>query len=226
MLKNAKIKKLPNGKYRVLSEKGKNLGTFPSLDKAKNRLRQVEFFKHNADDTNFADDAFIDLTDADEFAYSAIVRKIREKCDKDVLYTFLKMFRQEFDKAYLKKLKEPDKIALQETVIKFNKIHKIRLSKDLVKNAAIAELGSAEDVGKYLSNIVKFIIAKVPQENRYKYIDKLRQKFYNLDVLELSNKDMPESSSMGQAITFIKTVLINHDPGYIKEVISYLVRYL
>ncbi len=29
-VKCAYIKKLPNGKYRVFSEKGKNLGTYPS----------------------------------------------------------------------------------------------------------------------------------------------------------------------------------------------------
>lgn len=32
--------------YRVLSERTKrNLGTYPTLDQAKERLRQVEFFK-------------------------------------------------------------------------------------------------------------------------------------------------------------------------------------
>lgn len=33
--------------YKVLSEKsGKNLGTEPSLESAKKRLKQVEYFKH------------------------------------------------------------------------------------------------------------------------------------------------------------------------------------
>ena len=54
LLKEGKIRKLPNGKYRVLSENGKNLGTYTSREGAKKRLKQVEYFKHvnNADDVN------------------------------------------------------------------------------------------------------------------------------------------------------------------------------
>jgi hypothetical protein len=40
------IKKSKDG-YKVLSEKGKNLGgPYKSKDEAEKRLRQVEFFKH------------------------------------------------------------------------------------------------------------------------------------------------------------------------------------
>jgi hypothetical protein len=40
------IKKVKAG-YQVLSSKGKNLGgPYKTLDEAKKRLRQVEFFKH------------------------------------------------------------------------------------------------------------------------------------------------------------------------------------
>jgi len=41
------IKKVSGG-YRVLSEKGKNLGgPYKSKKEAAKRLRQVEYFKHN-----------------------------------------------------------------------------------------------------------------------------------------------------------------------------------
>ena len=40
------IRKIKEG-YRVVSEKsGRNLGTYKTKDEAKERLRQVEFFKH------------------------------------------------------------------------------------------------------------------------------------------------------------------------------------
>lgn len=40
------IRKVKGG-YKVLSEKGKNLGgPYPSKAKAQKRLRQVEYFKH------------------------------------------------------------------------------------------------------------------------------------------------------------------------------------
>ena len=40
------IRKLRNGKYRVYSKRGKNLGTYKTIKMAHNRLKQLEFFKH------------------------------------------------------------------------------------------------------------------------------------------------------------------------------------
>ncbi|HZZ98369.1 MAG TPA: hypothetical protein VFG51_00370 [Candidatus Saccharimonadia bacterium] len=39
------IRKVKQG-YRVVSKKGRNLGTYKTKDEAKIRLRQVEYFKH------------------------------------------------------------------------------------------------------------------------------------------------------------------------------------
>jgi len=39
------IRKVKEG-FRVLSEKGRNMGTYPTKEEAKKRLRQIEFFKH------------------------------------------------------------------------------------------------------------------------------------------------------------------------------------
>lgn len=44
--KFAFVRKLPNGKWRVESKKGKNLGTFDTKEEADKHLGQVEFFKH------------------------------------------------------------------------------------------------------------------------------------------------------------------------------------
>lgn len=40
------IKKIGPKKWRVYSEKGKNLGTYGSLEAAKKRLKQVHYFKN------------------------------------------------------------------------------------------------------------------------------------------------------------------------------------
>lgn len=37
---------MPNGKYRVLSEEGKNLGESDSRTGAEKRLQEVEYFKY------------------------------------------------------------------------------------------------------------------------------------------------------------------------------------
>lgn len=45
MIKSAYIGSIGNGKWRVYSKKGKNLGTFDSYAAAKKHLAEVEMFK-------------------------------------------------------------------------------------------------------------------------------------------------------------------------------------
>ena len=220
----AKIRNLGDGKYRVESEKGKNLGTYKSKEKAKLRLRQVEFFKHL--DENKANDKAIDLTDIDELSYSALMRKINEKGTQDQLINFMKIFKSQFDKAIKGKLHKPEKVALHKTLVLFNKLYPIKLDKDMVKNAAVAELGNAEQVGKYLADIVRFTLNRISPETRQKSINNLKQKFVEMNATEISSKHMPASSSLGSSITFIKHVLFGHDGNYVREVLDSLSRNL
>jgi len=224
LIKIAKIRKLPNGQYRVVSMKGKNLGTYKSRAAAAKRLKQIEMFKHM--DKNKADDTAIDLTEIDEFAYSAIVRKLREKASKEQVRDFLKIFKQQFDKAVKGKLHKPEKVALQNAMVKFNKLHKIKIDSKMVKTAAIAELGNSDQVGKYLSDIVRFTLQRVSPDKRQDALENLKHKFSVLNEAEIASKHLPESSALGQAITFVKTVLFNHDGKYIREVLNSLVRSL
>ena len=181
LLKVAFVRKLPNGKYRVLSEKGKNLGTYTSRDAAKKRLKQIEFFKH-IDKNNLLDSSsVIDLTDVEELTYSALMRKLRRKAPPECVREFMKIFKKYFDNAVKNKLQKPDSVAMQNALLLFNKKHKIKLSKDIVKNAAISELGDSRLVGKYLSDIVKFIMTRISSEKRAKSLYGLKLKIYNLN---------------------------------------------
>lgn len=225
LIKLAKIKKLPNGKYQVQSEKGKNLGTYKSKDSAKKRLRAVEYFKH-FDHSSSDDKDIIDLTDIDEFAYSAIMRKLHQKASQEQTRQFLTLFKKEFDKAIKGKLHKPEKIALQNAMVKFNKLHKVKLDKEVIKTAAITELGNQDQVGKYLSDIVRFTLQRLPSDKQQHAIQSLKTKFSNLNESEISSKQLPQSSALGQAITFVKHVLFNHDAAYVRGVLNSLVRYL
>jgi len=228
LIKLASIKKMPDGKYRVVSQKGKNLGTYPSREKAMERLKQVEFFKHR-DKSNIQDmygEKDIDLTDADDFSFSAIMRKMREKATKNQVKEFLKIHKDCFDKAVKRKLQKPEKVALQNALIKFNKRYKIKVNKKLVKNAAISELGDPVLVGKYLADIVRFTLNRISSEKRPQSIQNLRNKLYYLNENEISSKKMPASSALGQSITFVKHVLFNQDASYIREVLNNLVKNL
>lgn len=228
LIKLAKIRKLPNGKYRVLSMEGKNLGTYTSHEGAKKRLKQVEYFKHfdHKDSNDANEQSVIDLTKADEFSYSAIVRKLRQEATPEQVKTFLTIFKQQFDKAVKGKVHKPEKIALQNAMLKFNRIHKVKLDQKMVKNASIAELGNAEQVGKYLSDIVKFVINRVPPEKRARAFQSLRNKFLTMNEADISSKQLPASSALGQSITFVKHVLFNHDAPYVRAVLDQLVKYL
>lgn len=226
LVKLAKIRKMPDGKYRVLSQTGKNLGTYKSHEGAKKRLKQVEFSKH-FDHSNVEDGSkIIDLTDIDEFSYSAIMRKIRLKCDPEQVRQFLALFKNQFDRAVKGKLHKPERVALQTTMIKFNKMHKVKIDKKMVKSAAVAELGNSEQVGQYMSDIVKFILNRLPLDKRQHALDSLKEKFSTLSELDISSKVLPQSSALGQSITFVKTVLFNHDARYIREVLNSLVKHL
>lgn len=225
-VKEAVIKRLPSGKYRVLSETGRNLGTFPSKDLAKKRLKQVEYFKHLDRSDAQDSDHFIDLTKAVDFSYSAIMRELRQNASKEQVMMFLKLFKANFDNAVKEKLQKPERVALQNAMVKFDKLYKVKLDKKLIKNAAVSELGDAAAVGKYLSDIIKFTISRISPEKRPNAIKNLRTKFYNMNENEIALKSLPPSSSIGQAITFVKHVLFNHDVRYIREVLNNIVRNL
>jgi len=223
-IKVAFIRKLPNGEYRVVSHSGKNLGTYKSKDDAEKRLKQVEYFKHK--DNNAADDEIIDLTDLDELSYSALLRKLRKKVPKECVHEFLHIYQDQFNKAIKNNLQKPESIAMQNALVIFNKDHKIRLNKDIVKNAAVTELGDPRYVGKYLSDIIRFTLTRIDPAKRAGAIATLKRKIYNLNENEISSKNLPPSSSMGQSITFVKHVLFNHNARYIRAVLNNIVRSL
>lgn len=128
LLKLAYIRKLPNGKYRVLSEKGKNLGTYSSRSAAEKRLKQIEYFKHvkKADDGNDT----IDLTDLDDLTYSAILRELNKQCDQEVVRDFLRIFKDIFDHLVLEDQEHPSEKALPAALLEFRKHHSVELSDD------------------------------------------------------------------------------------------------
>lgn len=223
LVKLARIRKLPGGKYRVLSEKGKNLGTSDSKQDAVKRLRQVEYFKHHDQDDANDEEKVIDLNGASDFSYSAIMREMRQEASKEQVREYLILFKKEFDKAIKAKLQKPEKVALQNSLVKFNKKHKIKIKKKLIKNAAVSELGDPIQVGKYLADIVKFTINRIPLEKRQAAVDSLRKKFYAMNADEIAQKNLPPTSGIGQSITFVKHVLFNHDSQYIREVLNNLV---
>lgn len=166
-----------------------------------------------------------DLTDVEDFTYSAFLRKMRKKLEKQEFLSFLKIYKIEFDKSVALKLEDAERVSLTKSLIIFNKtIRPIKIDKEIIKNAAVAELGTPEEVGEYLAGIVSFLMKRISPDSRSRSIENLKDKFNKLDVFTMSNKKMPVSSALGQAISFTKQVLFGHDARYIKLVINSIVK--
>ena len=222
IFKVAIIRKMPNGKYRILSHKGKSLGVFNTHEEAEKRLKEIEMFKH----MKKADKNLVDLTKIDDFSFSATMRKLREQLSQEQLFDFLKLYKKYFDIATKEDFQKPETLALTKALIDFNKIKKIRIDKKMVKEAAVTELGDAAQVGQYLANIIKFILQRISVDKRPGAIYNLKKKLYTLNESEIAAKNMPASSAMGQSITLVKHILFNHNPSYIRDVINNIIRYL
>lgn len=118
MIKQSYIRQISKSRWRVFSEKGKNLGTFPSKSKAKERLKQVEMFKHTKKKSNVLEGLLkisesIDKKESKkEIHYSKIMRKLRKDYNKEDIKKFQKTFKDQFELSLEKELKNPENIAL------------------------------------------------------------------------------------------------------------------
>lgn len=92
--------------------------------------------------------------------------------------------------------------------------------------SAVIEMGDPGAAGKGIAQIVKFLMERISPASRNASFAKLRNKIWYLNEQEISSKKTPQSASMGQSITFIKTILNGHPPDYIRRVLENIVRNL
>jgi hypothetical protein len=92
--------------------------------------------------------------------------------------------------------------------------------------ATVAEMGDPGSSGKIIANIIRFIINRISPDKRGKSVTNLRNKIWAINEYDIANKKNPSTASLGQAITFVKTILIGHHPIYIRRVIQEIVRNL
>jgi len=123
MNKIAYIKEISKGKWRVLSKKGRNLGTYDSKEQAEKRLKQVEFFKHwpfhpvrkkkaieNLYNKIILGENLPEVTST----FSAEMRELRKNNPEKVM-SFLKQFNQSFQNSLQEGIDNPEQAALLET---------------------------------------------------------------------------------------------------------------
>lgn len=92
--------------------------------------------------------------------------------------------------------------------------------------ASVLELGHPDNAGKSLADIIVFLLSRIKPEKRQAAKYKMIQKIRTLMPNEISGKNMPEYSSIGQSISFIKNVLAGHDSAYVMSVLESIIRNL
>jgi len=153
--------------------------------------------------------SFAELTDT----YSSVLRDLNKNNDKEKIKPFMKKFKEAFDNAMDKDLEDHQDIAL-------NEAKKVIASPTdrFVKLAQLAMGNNPTYVGKIVSDIVKVILARVPHDKVNTYND-MRNKILNINVADVSGKNLPDTATYGQAITLIKTLLSGYDPEFVKKVL-------
>lgn len=100
----------------------------------------------------------------------------------------------------------------------------VQITNRMKKFATTAlNLGNAQLAGKGIANIIGFLMQRIESGKRSKLINKLKEKIWNLNELELYSKKTPDTAAIGQSVYFIKTVLLGHNPAYIRDVLKYVV---
>jgi len=166
----------------------------------------------------------LNIEEADDFTYSAVLRLLRTKLTTKQAAAFQKIFKIYFDAAVLSEQEEfNEKIVLLKTLIKLKEAIDFNIPNKFIKNASAIEMGNAQEAGKNLAAIIKFLMKRISVENRSKSTISLRDKIMKLDPYSISSKKTPPSAAMGQSIMFLKNVLVGHTADYVAEVIRSIV---
>lgn len=213
-VKVAIVKQLPSGDWTVQSLKGKSLGKYETKGEAIKRLRQIEYFKKHKKKKKKA---------SGDQSYSSIMRDLRKSHDEETVNKFQREFKKRFDDAILGGIEDPEQEVLEEAMECITSEDDKRA---LIKAASAIELGDPEFAGKYLSDVLKFVMRRISPEKRTKSLENLRKKIYYLNEYQMASKRVPPSSAVGQSITLLKHILLEHDPKYIRAVLNSVVKHI
>jgi site-specific recombinase len=240
--------------YRVYASSGRKVEEFSSYEDAERFLndfnseeeKSLKFLRNLAKDANLHKNEKIkstalyaiaeltgDLNTKADLSYSSIMRDLKDKPEERKL--FMETFKKAFDDAFINELDNPEEIALFAAMKEMSDKKKDLKEAKAFSNIdnrlyklgqSAVEMGSVENAGVILSQIIRFIMKRVDYVKRPIYIMKLKNKIWYLDEFNIASKKTPQTAALGQAITFMKTILQGHKPDFIRKVISEVVRNL
>lgn len=169
---------------------------------------------------NFAEEynSYCKVAKKDEESYSAIMRELNKNYDNDTILKFQKEYKKLFDEKYLAGEENPEDGILSEAL---ECIANEQFS--IVKVGNAIEMGNPEEAGRFLAGLIQFLVKRISPERRQKSIDGLKRKIYYINEFDVASKRTPPSSSLGQSLTIIKTILVEHSPDYIRKVLNSIV---
>jgi len=97
---------------------------------------------------------------------------------------------------------------------------------EIEKLAQSLSLGDPTVVGQEMAGVIGFILRSVPDQDRVAALENLRGKLTVLNAAEIASKQAPPSAAIGQAITFVKTLLNGLPYNYVKTVLDTTIRSL
>lgn len=204
-MKTAFIKKMSEDRFDVYSENGKKIKTCNCMVEAEDILIYAEEV---------------------ELSYSAIMRDLN-KNNKENVEKFRTVFKKTFDEANIEGLEDADRIALvaamkgidymsnkKEAKI-YNRMYKLAID--------AADIGDPVTAGQGIASIIKFLLKRIDPMSRQQSTNKLRDRIWHLNELEMASKKSPVSASIGQSVSFVKNVLNGRDSKYIRETLKHIV---
>ncbi len=87
-------------------------------------------------------------------------------------------------------------------------------------------MDNPEHAGKGIAVIIMFLLKRIDYNKRMYAVWRLKNKIVELDEFEMAKKKSPSTASLGNAITFMKTILNGKPPFYIRSVINEVIKHL
>lgn len=128
---------------------------------------------------------------------------------------------------------DPDIISVLKSILKDELKHKKDLM-NIIDNIPISKRNffdppiskRAQDpvqrTAESILKIINFILFRVPQKDKTRYLQRIRGKILRIQPGQVGSKKMPQTASIGQAISLTKNILAGLNPFFIKQVIDEL----
>jgi len=158
----------------------------------------------------------IDLSEAENFTFSGVMRQLNKQCNPKEITAFLKLYYN-----YFNELADTDPEPEKKSLIKSLKDFSATVG--ITKQAAIEP---PDVIANNLINIIHLLVNKIKSENQTKALTSIKQKLNTISINDLATKNMPASSAIGQSISFVKQVLFDKDPAYIKTILTKVIQKL